>query len=45
MNTNKANGNYDRYFNLQKRFYTRGTLRGIRILRMAKIPTLYRDCL
>ena len=29
----------------QKRFYNRGTLRGIRISRWAKIPTLYRDWL
>ena len=29
----------------QKRFYTRGTLRGIRISRLAKIPTLVRDWL
>ena len=29
----------------KKRFYTRGTLRGIRISRLAKIPTLYRDWL
>jgi hypothetical protein len=27
-----------------KRFYTRGTLRGMRISRFAKIPTVYRDC-
>ena len=26
-----------------KRFYTRGTLRSIRISRLAKIPTLYRN--
>ena len=26
-----------------KRFYTRGTLRGMRISRFAKIPTLYHD--
>ena len=29
----------------QKRFYSRGTLRSIRISRLAKIPTLYRDWL
>jgi hypothetical protein len=29
----------------EKRFYTRGTLRSIRISRLAKIPTLYRDWL
>ena len=28
-----------------KRFYTRGTIRGIRISRLAKIPNLYRDWL
>jgi hypothetical protein len=27
----------------QKKFYTRGTLRGVRISRLAKILTLYRD--
>ena len=27
----------------KKRFYTRGTLRSIRIPRLAKITTLYRD--
>ena len=27
----------------KKRFYTRGTLISIRIPRLAKIPTLYRD--
>ena len=30
---------------IQKRFYTRGTLRRIRIPRLAKIPTLYRNWL
>jgi hypothetical protein len=29
----------------QKRFYTRGTLRGIRFSRLAKLSTLYRDIL
>ena len=29
----------------QKRFNTRGKLRGIRISRLAKIPSLYRDWL
>ena len=29
----------------QKRFYTRETLTSIRIPRLAKIPTLYRDWL
>ena len=29
----------------QKRFYTRGTIRGIRISRLAKIPPLYQDWL
>ena len=29
----------------QKRFYTRGTFWGMRISRMDKIPTLYRDWL
>ena len=29
----------------QKRFYTRGTLKGIRISRLAKIPNLYPDWL
>ena len=29
----------------QKRFYTRGTLRSIRISLLAKIPTLHRDWL
>ena len=29
----------------KKRFDTRGTLRGIRISRLAKIPTIYRDWL
>ena len=29
----------------EMRFYTRGTLRGIRISRLAKIPTIYRDWL
>ena len=29
----------------QKRFYTRGTLRSIRISQLTKIPTLYRDWL
>jgi hypothetical protein len=28
----------------QKRFYTRGTLRGTRISRLAKTPTLYCIC-
>ena len=30
---------------IQKRFYNRGTLRGIRIPRWAKIPTLHSDWL
>ena len=30
---------------IQKRFFTRGTLRSIRISRLAKIPTLYHDWL
>ena len=30
---------------LEKRFYNRGTLTSIRIPRLAKIPTLYRDWL
>ena len=30
---------------IQKRFYTRRTLRSIRILRLAKIPTLCREWL
>ena len=32
-------------FLLKDRFYTRGTLTSIRIHRLAKIPTLYRDWL
>ena len=39
-------GSYRRMDNIEmdtKRFYTRGTLRGIRISRLAKIHTLYRD--
>ena len=34
-----------KYLLLQKRFYTRGTLRGISILRLDEIATLYRDWL
>ena len=30
---------------IKKRFYSRGTLRGIRISRLANIPTLYHNCL
>ena len=46
-NFKQTNENFenDAYPTNQKRFYTRGTLRGIRISRMAKIITLYRDWL